>query len=127
MLWPAMQDDTAALIARSNKLHDDLAAVWATSTALIDAGRRRRQTSDDPRDRPLRGGSGADAGLITRVILGARLCPSCIARKTGVPADQVNSLLRTIAGSLRLRVGPHRCDACLQHKTTFSVAKNGQP
>ena len=62
-----------------------------------------------------------------RTITDVTMCLSCIARKTGVPVEQVNGLLRTITRTLRLRIGPHRCDACLQHKTTFSVTKDGHP
>ena len=68
-----------------------------------------------------------DPGLGFITITDVTMCLSCIARKTGVPVEQVNGLLRTITRTLRLRIGPHRCDACLQHKTTFSVAKDGHP
>ena len=127
MMSLAAQNCTVALIARAATLHRDLTATWATSTTLINAGRCRRRRSHDPRDRPIRGGSGSDALLITPLIADARLCVACIAKKSGVPANQIDSLLRTIARTLRLSIGPHRCDPCLQHKTTFSVTKDGHP
>src|SRR5262249_11454080 len=68
---------------------------------------------------------GSDAGLIAEMIVNAKLCLPCIARKTGVPVAEANATLTKIAASLRLRVGPHRCDSCLHEKTTFSVTRDG--
>jgi hypothetical protein len=44
-----------------------------------------------------------------------------------VPVEEVNGLLVKIARTLRLKIGPHCGDGCLQHKTTFSAMQNGQP
>ena len=69
----------------------------------------------------------SDAGIIAGLIADTKLCVPCIATMGGVPLDHVDAALVTIVKSFRLRIGPHRCDACRQHKTTFSVTKDGQP
>ena len=116
---------TAGLIVQATTLHAEVAAVCAQSRALIERGRERRRFSAYPRLRPISGGS--DAALVVMTITDATVCLPCIARNTGIPVEQVNGLLRTITRTLRLRIGPHRCDACLQHKTTFSVTKDVHP
>jgi hypothetical protein len=116
---------TMDLLDRSAVLRRELADVIGHSRALLAAGRERRLTSTYERLRPIRGGS--DAALIAALIADARLCLPCIARKTGVPAEQADGLLTTFAKTLRLKRGPNRCDACLRRRTTFSVTKDGQP
>jgi len=116
---------TAILITRAATLRDDLSAICATSRSLIARGRERRFTAFYARLRPICGGS--DAALVTATIQNARLCLDCIARKTGVPLEQINGLLIAIGRTVRLTIGPHRCDACLQRKTTFSLTKDRQP
>jgi hypothetical protein len=113
------------LTARSAALHDELATVIARSRALLSLGHERRLSSVYPRLRLIRGGS--DAGLVAVMIADAKLCLHCIATTTGLPLDQVDASLVTITRTLRLRIGPHRCDSCRQHKTTFSVTKDGHP
>ena len=98
------------------------AATLAISSALIERGRTRRRLRPLPQ---IRGGS--DAALVVREITDARLCLHCLARKTGVSVLQANALLTTIVRTFRLKIGPHRCDACLERKTTFSITKDGQP
>jgi hypothetical protein len=67
--------------------------------------------------------SASDAPLILTVITGMLLCVECIAKKTGIPVTEVDAALRTVARTLRLTMGPRRCDGCLQRKTTtFSVS-----
>jgi len=113
---------TAALIAHAATLHADLAALCVESRALIEHVYARRRASPF---RVIRGGS--DIALVTSTITDANLCLACIARKTGVPVGQVNSLLLVIARTIRLRIGPHRCGACFQHRGTFSVPTDGHP
>ena len=79
----------------------------------------------DGRLRPICGGS--DAALVTSIIRDASLCLHCIAKKSGVPVEQVNGLLLIVSRTFRLRIGPHRCDTCLERKTTFSVPTDGRP
>ena len=122
-----MQERTARLIGQAVTLHADLAMALARSRSLIDHVRQRRRTSPF---RVIRGGSDAgrgDAGLVVSTIADTKMCVPCIARHTGIPVEQIDALLRTVARTLRLMIGPHRCDACLQHKTTFSVTKDGHP
>ena len=75
----------------------------------------------------IRSDDGPDIALITSIITDANLCLPCIARKTGVSVGQVNSVLLIIARAIRLRIGPHRCGACLEHRGTFSVPTDGHP
>jgi hypothetical protein len=120
-----VQARAAALIEHATTLHADLTEVFAESRALIALGRERRLTSTYPRLRVIRGGS--DVALVTETIAEARLCLHCIATMAGVSINQVDDALKTIAGTLRLRIGPHRCDSCRQYKTTFSLTKDGHP
>lgn len=106
-------------------LQAEISDILEQSRVLVATGQQRRLSSTYPRLRVIRGAS--DIGMVTDVITGARLCLHCIARKTGVPLEQVNLMLTTIVRTLRLGVGPHRCDACLQQKTTFSVTRDGHP
>jgi hypothetical protein len=115
-------NSTAVLMARATTLHAEIAEACADSRALLDRSLARRRR---PPLLVIRGGS--DAVLITPLIADARLCLHCIARKTGVSVERVNAVLRMVAQTLRLRIGPHRCDACLEHKTTFSVTRDGHP
>src|SRR5713226_9675869 len=99
---------TAALIVQATTLHAEVAALFAQSRALIDCGRQRRHRSPL---RVIRGGSDAgrgDAALVVSTITETRMCVPCIARHTGVPAEQVNGLLMMITKTFRLRIGPHR-------------------
>ena len=111
---------TTALIARASTLHAELATICVESRALIERGRARRLSLTYPLLRQIAGGS--DAPLILTVITGALLCVECIAKKTGIPATEVDAALRTVARTLRLTMGPRRCDGCLQRKTTFSFS-----
>jgi hypothetical protein len=43
----------------------------------------------------------------------------------GVPLQDINAVLATLARTIRLGTGPYRCDACRERKTTYSVTKNG--
>ena len=65
----------------------------------------------------------SDATLILTAITGkVLLCVECVAKKTGVPATEVDAALRTVARAIRLTMGPRRCDGCLERKTTFSLS-----
>jgi hypothetical protein len=65
------------------------------------------------------------AALVANIIRGAELCLHCVARKSSVSPEQANGLLLIVGRTLRLRIRPHRCDACLESKTTFSVPIDG--
>jgi len=121
----SVQAKAAALIDQATVLHADLAHVLARSRPLIALGRERRLSSVYPRLRLIRGGS--DAGPVAEMITSTKRCLHGIATTTGMGIDQVDAALVTITRTLRLRIGPHRCDSCRQHKTTFSVTKDGQP
>src|SRR5260370_22790550 len=111
----SVQAKAAALIDQATVLHADLAHVLARSRTLIALGRERRLSLVYPRLRLIRGGS--DAGPVAEMITSAKLCLHCIATTTGIGIDQVDAALLTITRTLRLRIGPHRCDACPQHET----------
>ena len=117
----AAQDRTAALMARAATLHAVLAVAFARSRSLIDRVHQRRRAHPL---RIIRGGS--DAALVIPTIADAALCLHCIAKKTGMPVEQVTDLLLAIAKTLRLAVGPRRCDLCLKDQTTFSVVRSGK-
>ncbi|MGH7343006.1 MAG: hypothetical protein ACREKH_21180 [Candidatus Rokuibacteriota bacterium] len=71
--------------------------------------------------RMIRGGS--DITMITALLCEAPLCRDCVATKTGVPGDQVDGALGTIATTLQLTVGAGRCYVCLQDKVaTYRLA-----
>jgi len=82
----------------------------------------RRFTSTYSRLRPIGGGS--DVALVTQTITDAFLCVQCIARKTGLPAVEVDGVLKTMARTVRLGIGTRRCEGCLSVKATFSVITN---
>jgi hypothetical protein len=111
---------TTALIACAATLHAELATTCVESRALIERGQARRRLLSYPLLRQIAGGS--DASLILAVITGVLLCVECIARQTGIPETEVDAALRTVARTLRLTMGPRRCDGCLQRKTTFSFS-----
>ena len=71
---------------------------------------------------PRRTAGASDASLILTAIIGVLLCEECIAKKTGLPATEVDAALGTVARAVRLAMGPRRCDGCLQRKTTFSLS-----
>ena len=105
-------------IARSATLIAETAVVIERSRALY-----RRAHVVTGRALPMRGGS--DAALVVSLLRDAQLCLVCISKKAVVPYAQANALLLLVARTLRLQIGPHRCDGCLENKTTFSVAKDG--
>ena len=117
----AVRDRSAYLIAQAATLPAEIAAVCSESHALIDRVHQRRRAHPL---RIIRGGS--DAAPVIPTIADAALCLHCIARKTGMPVEQVTDLLLAIAKTLRLAVGPRRCDLCLQDQTTFSVVRSGK-
>ena len=119
----AVLDRTAELIARARAVHVEIVATWATSCALLERARERQLCSRSRR--LIRGGS--DVAMVTEAITDAQLCVHCIARRTGVPAEEINSLVTTLAGTIRIWIGPQRCDACLERRITFSLNKQGQP
>jgi hypothetical protein len=55
-----------------------------------------------------------DAGLISATLAdGAALCLECIAKKTGVPIDDVEAVLARIGKTIRVESGRGLCSACL--------------
>jgi hypothetical protein len=119
----AVLDRTTELIARAHAVQIEIVVAWATSCTLLEHA-RERQLSERTR-RLIRGGS--DVAVVAEAITDARLCVHCIARKTGVPAEEVNGLVTTLAGTIRIWIGPHRCDACLERRITFSLNKERPP
>jgi len=115
---------TPSLMLKAANLHRDFAAVVERSLDLLWLGRQRRSAADF-RLRQIAGGS--DVALVTGTITDAALCLPCIAKKSGVPTEEVNALLRAIARNLRLAVGIRQCAACLETKTTFGINTNGHP
>lgn len=111
------------LLMRAASLRAGLAGTRAVSRRLIARGRERRLTSTYPLLRPIGGGS--DAALVAVAITGASLCLPCIAKKTGVPEAEADTLLLRIATTLRLGAGAGRCDSCLEQKTTFRLNRAG--
>jgi len=117
--------DTPALLSRAATLHADLMSLCDQSLALIHRGRDRRLTATYPLLRAIRGGS--DVGLVTQTLTGVFLCAQCVAKKTGLPPGDVDSVLKTIARTLRLGIGTRRCHGCLSVKATFSaITNNGE-
>jgi hypothetical protein len=121
----AVDRQTAALLERAASLRAEFAAVVECSRVLLATGRERRLSSSYPQLRTIGGGS--DVALIAAVLTNARLCLECIARKIGIAEAEANALLTELARTIRLTLGPPRCDSCLQHRTTFSVTRDGQP
>ena len=77
-------------------------------------------------DELIRANRGGDATIVITTIIDGALCLPCIARKTGISAEETNQLLTVIAKTFRLAVGPRRCHLCLERQTTFSFSK-GDP
>ena len=63
-----------------------------------------------------------DAGLISTVLIDARLCLDCIVKKTGVPAPRVHSLLMTIGHVVKVDTIGTLCSACMMTKRVFRLA-----
>ena len=75
---------------------------------------------------PIRGGS--DAELLGGVLSGAPLCPSCITKIAGVPSQQVEAILATVATALKLEVRPAHCSSCLEEKAvTYALTTTAEP
>ena len=78
-----------------------------------------------PRIWPIGGGS--DIELVTAMLMDVALCLPCLSGKAGISVDDVNAVLMVIVKTIRVAVGPRRCDACLERKTTFGIRVDGQP
>jgi hypothetical protein len=75
-----------------------------------------------------RGTPGAsDAELVTAIITGAALCIECIAKRTGMPSPQVDTMLARIAMTVKLSVQARRCTACLEDKMVFTLYQAPEP
>jgi len=118
-----VQDRAVTLLAKATILHTELAAVFATSQFLIYRGRERRLSSTYPLLRVIRGGS--DACVIAEMITDTAMCLPCISKRTGVPIEQVNAVLRSITGTFRLSIGMRRCAVCRARKTAFGISTDG--
>ena len=104
------------LVARRAIAVVQLALVVQQSRSLIQMGRERRLASVYPLLRQIRGGS--DAALLATVLSTTPLCSDCIAKKTGVPGDRLDTVVGGIGSTLKLERGPGQCRACLEKKTT---------
>ena len=63
-----------------------------------------------------------DAGLVSSVLLNARLCVDCIMKKTGVPASRVHAVLAAIGKTVQVDGGASLCSACMTTKRVFQLA-----
>ena len=64
----------------------------------------------------------SDDALVSEAIAGTALCADCIAKKTGVSPDRVQTIMGTLAGTFRVRRGMAVCDACLTVQAVFQLA-----
>ena len=70
---------------------------------------------------PISGGSDG-AGLVTTVLVGGiALCAECIAEKTGIPLNRIDSTLLMIGQSLRVQIDAAPCDARLKIRTVYRL------
>jgi hypothetical protein len=113
----------ASLLADHTEARAQLAVVLEQSLQLCAAGRDRRLSSPYPLLRRISGGS--DVALVTLAISGASLCLACLAKKTGIPAAQVEAALTTIATTLRFAAAPGRCGSCHEARTIFRLDRDG--
>jgi hypothetical protein len=84
-----------------------------------------RTSSDDTSPRAATAAS--DAELVTTIITGAALCIHCIAKRTGMPLPQVDTMLARIAMTVKLSVQPRRCSACLEDRMVFTFYRTPEP
>ena len=113
---------TPSLLARAATLRADLAAVVERSRDLLWWSRQRGR-GGATLGRPIGGASDhvEDAAVVLTMILASALCLDCITKKSGVPADRVEAILTTIAGTLTLVAQSGACDACLETARTFRL------
>src|SRR5262245_36926666 len=117
---------TPSLLVQSAGLHADLAAIIERSRDLLWQRRSLRRRAS-PRLRQVCGGGSSAAVQITLMIAGASLCLDCIARKTGIPGGQVDSLLTTIGQTVQVDTGPGVCSGCLTATRVFRLATSERP
>jgi hypothetical protein len=83
--------------------------LWRAAESLVTSANIRRISG------------ASDAALVTGVLRDAPLCLPCIARKTGVPAPEAESLLFVIAGAVQIIRAAASCVACLDVTTTVRI------
>jgi hypothetical protein len=120
--YPALH--TASLLLQAGNLRRELADVVERSRDLVWLG-GELQRSANLRLPQIGGGSDADAALVAEMITDTAMCLGCISKRSGVPTEQVNAILRSITGTLRLSIGMRQCAACLERKTSFAINTNG--
>jgi len=83
---------------------------------------RTLESPDMSRRRPISGGSD-DPGLATTVLAGgAALCGECIAAKTGMSVDEVQTVMIRIGRTLRLHTAVAPCESCLTAHPVYRLS-----
>lgn len=122
----ARADATIAIIEQSRRLLERAAALWGEVAALIDDSRTLireiyEQQGGRSKLRSISGGS-AD-GLVSDVLVsGAALCVPCIARRSSVPVDEVESILAAIGKTIQVDSAAALCESCLAAGMVFRLA-----
>ncbi len=70
------------------------------------------------------GGSDPDIDgplIVMTLVRGIALCAECLARKTGVPGDEVTAVLARVRKHIVLHEQSGRCHRCLMMKTVYTL------
>jgi len=70
---------------------------------------------------------GSDGELVSAIVTEAPLCIACLAGRTGVPRQQVDTVLSRIGRTIKLSVRPGRCAGCLEDKMVFALHRARRP